>query len=252
MGIWKHKWAIFGMVMVVGVAADQWTKLYAEARLATISRDWQHELVLTPSADAPNLRDYLRQELTWSTDAEVTQVAGRFSFNEKGRPLNETSEVKADQPIHIKRRTATVVEGYFDLIYARNPGAAWSFMADQPEWLRKTFFRVASLLALGLIVFMLFKTTSAQGRMIWGLSLVASGAVGNLIDRLAYGYVIDFIAWHIGESYWPTFNIADAWIFIGVGLMFIDFFITARQGTPAEVASPKADPDTTPDATPST
>jgi signal peptidase II len=242
MAFWKHKWVIFGLVMVVGVAADQWTKLYAEARLASISRDWQHELVLTPDKDVERLRDYLRQELTWSTDAEVDQVASRYSFTATGRPLNPDSAVKGGQPIHIKRRTATVVEGYFDLVYARNPGAAWSFMAEQPEWLRKAFFRTASVFALVLIAFMLHKTAHAQALLVWGLSLVASGAVGNLIDRLAYGYVIDFVAWHIGDKYWPTFNIADAWIFIGVALMFIDFFVSMRRGEPEGEAAEPAGP----------
>jgi signal peptidase II len=232
--IWRNKWAIFGLVMVLGTVVDQWSKLYAESRLATISRDWQKELVLTPDADVPKLRDYLREELSWSTDAEVNQIAARFTFSEKGRPLHADSPVKQGEPLHIKRRTATVIEGYFDFMYARNPGAAWSFMADQPEWLRKSFFRIASLLALGLIITMLVKTTNAQWRMIWGLSFVASGAVGNFIDRLAYGYVIDFIVWHIDDSYWPTFNIADAWIAIGVGFMFLEFIFAPKEELPKD------------------
>ena len=239
--VWKKKWLIFAFVMIAGVGVDQFTKLYAEARLATIDRDWEHEVVVKVddgSAGKP-LKEYLTTELDWSNAEEVERVAKYFSYDAQSRRLRPDTKVEAGQEIHIKNRRATVVEGYFDLVYARNPGAAWSFMANAPETFRKTFFRLASFLALIVIVVMLAKAENRQQRLIWALSLVASGAVGNLIDRVAYGYVIDFIVWRVNEHRWPTFNIADAWISIGVGLMFIELALGYRD----EAQDPDASSD---------
>jgi len=74
----------------------------------------------------------------------------------------------------------------------------------------------------------LYKAEKDQYRLISALALVLGGAIGNLIDRIAYGYVIDFIAWHIEDKYWPTFNIADVAISVGVGLMAIELIFGYR------------------------
>jgi len=238
MQIFKNKWFVFVVVLFGGVIADQATKLYAEARLANISQrhGWRHELVLTVPAHAEGqtLHTYLKDELSWSTDKEVELIAQGLTLNkDRLRVPPDTTLAEGDE-LRIQRRTATVIEGYFDFVYARNPGAAWSFLADAEESFRTTFFRLMSLLAFGVIIVMMRQTPATQWRFVWGLSLIASGAVGNLIDRFAYGYVIDFIAWHVGDSYWPTFNIADAWITIGVALMILDLIFTREPDTNAE------------------
>jgi lipoprotein signal peptidase len=94
-----------------------------------------------------------------------------------------------------------------------------------PESFRFPFFLIISLLALGFIPYLYVKTPADQRFMLYGLPFILGGAIGNLIDRLVTRYVIDFIEWYITiggqDRHWPTFNIADAAIVIGIGLMVL-------------------------------
>ncbi len=118
-----------------------------------------------------------------------------------------------------------VVAGFFHLKYVENPGAAWGFLANSDSNLRTPFFIIVSILAIGFIIFFFSKLQDQQYLLAISLSSVMGGALGNFIDRLRFNYVVDFIDWHWKELYhWPTFNIADAAITIGVILMFLDMF----------------------------
>jgi len=129
---------------------------------------------------------------------------------------------------------------YFDLTLMFNPGAAFSFLSDQGGWQRWFFIVVASLAAMALTVWLL-KLHKDDRLVAMALSLIIGGAVGNLIDRVIYGYVIDFIdLYYVAESclpffgdllkegvtqcHWPAFNIADSAISVGVVLMLFDAF----------------------------
>ncbi|MCP4184908.1 MAG: lipoprotein signal peptidase, partial [Hyphomicrobiales bacterium] len=103
---------------------------------------------------------------------------------------------------------------YFNLYYVHNYGAAFSFLSDQSGWQRWFFSVTTTLISLG-IVFWLSRLRASQKLLIIALALVLGGALGNLYDRLVYGYVIDFIDWYVGDYHWPAFNIADASIFLG-------------------------------------
>jgi len=112
--------------------------------------------------------------------------------------------------------------------YAENPGAAWSFAANWPENVRIPFFHLVSLTALVLIGLYYSKLLPNQKILKVALSLVMGGAAGNLADRLQRGYVIDFIDWHLNDPewvtrmHWPTFNVADTGISVGVALIALD------------------------------
>jgi signal peptidase II len=112
--------------------------------------------------------------------------------------------------------------------YAENPGAAWSLLANAPEKFRATFFMVVSFLAIGLIAWYYSKLKSDQKLLRLALSLVMGGALGNLLDRVMRSYVIDFIDWHLNDPtwltrwHWPTFNVADTGISLGVALIALD------------------------------
>jgi signal peptidase II len=125
-----------------------------------------------------------------------------------------------------------VIEGYFDLRYAENPGVAFSMFQDMPGGRV-----VLTLLAVAAFVLVLFylrsKTTLKDTRLHVALGLVGGGAVGNLIDRMLYGKVTDFIVWKVDKAEWPAFNIADAALCIGVGLMVLDMFVN-RERTPSK------------------
>jgi len=118
---------------------------------------------------------------------------------------------------------------------AKNPGGAWGLLGNESPSLRITFFVAISLVAVGFILSLYRRTTLEQKALTWGLPLVLGGALGNLVDRIRYGHVIDFIEVHLGSYQWPTFNVADIAIVVGVGLMAIDMFTPRkRRGTPVK------------------
>ncbi len=136
-----------------------------------------------------------------------------------------------------------LIKGRLALVLARNPGGAWGMFHDQPEKVRKPFFVVVSVIAVVVIVGMYRKLDPKQRALKWGLPLVLGGALGNLVDRVRYGQVIDFIDvvyWRKGvqDMHWPTFNVADIAICVGVGLMAIDFLFPHKR--PVAVRKPAA------------
>ena len=128
-----------------------------------------------------------------------------------------------------------ILKGRFAFVLARNPGGAWGMLHDQPEKVRKPFFVVVSIVAVIVIVGMFRKLDPRQRALRWGLPLVLGGALGNLVDRIRYGQVIDFIDvvyWTSatkGPQHWPTFNVADIAICIGVLLMAVDFIFPHKR-----------------------
>ncbi|MBN9681891.1 MULTISPECIES: signal peptidase II [unclassified Corallococcus] len=117
------------------------------------------------------------------------------------------------------------IEDYWHFRYVENPGAAWGMFSSLPETARKAFFHVVSLVALGFILTLYRKTEPSQKAVRVALALITGGALGNFVDRLIRGYVIDFIDWHWRNQpgmRWPTFNVADAAICVGVALMLLD------------------------------
>ncbi|WP_051202241.1 signal peptidase II [Ferrimonas senticii] len=119
-----------------------------------------------------------------------------------------------------------------NLTYVHNPGAAFSFLADAGGWQRWGFAVFALAVTAALLV--MLRTEPKNNRLInISYALIISGAIGNMIDRLAYGYVIDFIDFYVGNWHWPAFNIADSAICIGAALMIIDSF---KQPKPSEEA----------------
>lgn len=149
-------------------------------------------------------------------------------------------------------RRVEVIEGFMNFIFAKNRGGAWGLFQDQAEALRRPFFIVVSVAAIIFIVSLYRKLQPGQLALKWGLPLVLGGALGNFVDRIRYGYVVDFIdcyiMWDGQPKHWPTFNVADIGICIGVGLMAIDMFTSrAPQLEPQrgqqEAATQDAEPD---------
>jgi signal peptidase II len=147
--------------------------------------------------------------------------------------------VKALEKDGFRLPAKEVIKGRLAFVLARNPGGAWGMFHDQPEKVRKPFFVVVSIIAVVVIVGMYRKLDKKQHALKWGLPLVLGGALGNLVDRVRYGQVIDFIDvvyWKnkLGiERHWPTFNVADIAICIGVLLMAIDFLFPHKRATVA-------------------
>ncbi len=115
-----------------------------------------------------------------------------------------------------------IIANFFALTYVRNTGAAFGFLNHAPPAFREPFFIVVPLIAMAVIMMIFIRLKDDQHLMAGSLSLVLSGAIGNLIDRLRFGFVIDFLDFHWKEVYhWPAFNIADSCIVVGVAVLFI-------------------------------
>ncbi|HOI74326.1 MAG TPA: signal peptidase II [Syntrophales bacterium] len=114
-----------------------------------------------------------------------------------------------------------VIPGLFSITYVRNPGAAFGFLAGASPLVRLTFFIAVTLLAIGLILYSLFKDRFIQASWRIPLVLILSGALGNLADRVRFGEVIDFLDFYIGSAHWPAFNVADSAITVGAVLLTI-------------------------------
>ena len=116
-----------------------------------------------------------------------------------------------------------VVMPYFNLTMAHNEGAAFSFLAQAGGWQRWFFIGLALIISTLLLVW-LAKLKPTEKLEAISLSLILGGAIGNVIDRISYGYVVDFIDLYIGQNHWPVFNIADSAICIGAILLIADSF----------------------------
>jgi signal peptidase II len=143
----------------------------------------------------------------------------------------------------------SVVENHVTFVLAKNKGGAWGLLQGQSENVRRPFFLLVSVAAIAFIVTLYRRLQPQQIALKWGLPLVLGGALGNVFDRVRYGHVIDFIDYradwirkmnelvqkyapgHIVTDHWPTFNVADVAICVGVGLMAVDM-LTARRGEP--------------------
>jgi signal peptidase II len=126
-----------------------------------------------------------------------------------------------------------VWRGHVTLILAKNRGGAWGLLQTTSENVRRPFFLLVSVAAIAFIMTLYRRLLPRQHTLKWGLPLVLGGALGNVLDRIRYGHVIDFIDAHVVyrniERHWPTFNVADIAICIGVLLMAIDFVFPQRR-----------------------
>jgi signal peptidase II len=121
------------------------------------------------------------------------------------------------------------VTGFFNLVLAYNTGAAFSFLADAGGW-QRTFFVAIAVIAAVFIVYLLRKPQN-HALLNAALALILGGAIGNVIDRIRLGHVVDFIQVHAAGYYWPAFNIADSAITIGAALLIWDSFRKPRLAT---------------------
>lgn len=135
--------------------------------------------------------------------------------------LDQASKITVDTYMHLYQSIALLP--MFNITYVHNKGAAFSFLSEAGGWQRWLFTGLALVMS-SMITVWLLRLQKQQTLMAVALSLVLGGAIGNLIDRILYGYVIDFIDVYYQSWHWPAFNIADSAICVGVGLMILDGF----------------------------
>jgi signal peptidase II len=112
------------------------------------------------------------------------------------------------------------ITSFFDLVLAHNKGAAFSFLAAESGWQR--YFFTGLGIAAALFIIYLLKKNAGQRLFCWALALILGGAIGNVIDRILYGYVIDFLDVHVAGWHWPAFNVADSAICVGAVMFVLD------------------------------
>jgi len=178
------RWTLLGVLVVVLLLADQWTKFLAVERLTTVF----------PRTGAATLVEKLR---------------GFYTY--------EHLEAFATEPHYVYRPL-------WRMNYVENPGAAWGLFRRMSEEFRNVFFTIVSLGAVAFIVHYFRKLRDEQRFLQVALALVLAGALGNFIDRIARRYVVDFVEWYWWnrpDLRWPTFNVADALIVVGVVMLIV-------------------------------
>jgi signal peptidase II len=177
------KWRLLALILVTGLAADQASKFLAVDRLTTA----------------------------------LSRQGGGLGDRVKGFYTLKHLEAYSTEP-HV------VWAPMWRMRYAENPGAAWGFLRELSAGTRTVFFGVVVLAATAFILLYLRRLRPGQRVLQVALSMVLTGAWGNYLDRLARGYVVDFVDWHWWrrpDLYWPTFNVADSLIVVGVALLLL-------------------------------
>jgi len=126
-----------------------------------------------------------------------------------------------------------VIDGFFNIIHVQNPGAAFGFLANAAPMFRSLFLIVVSAAAIVMILWFLAKNKSAGMFLTFALSLILGGAMGNLLDRIRFGSVVDFLDFYIASWHWPAFNVADSAISAGAVLLVVEMFRRKRAGITA-------------------
>ena len=118
----------------------------------------------------------------------------------------------------------SVIDGFFNITYVKNPGAAFGFGSNASDFFRKAFYFLPVLACFWLVT-LIWKTRKNNLILCLAYSLILSGAVGNLIDRISLGYVVDFLDFYLGKNHFPAFNVADSAITVGAFFLIWDMIL---------------------------
>ncbi len=182
-----------------------------------------------PSAPSPKEPTGPRQPASYLFFTVISVVSAGLDLGTKAWA---TKNLTGFDPVSLTPKKIVLIQGYLDFQYAQNPGGAWSMLHTLPEIGRRPFFLMVSTVASVFIAAVYGRIDRRQWAMRWGLPLALGGAIGNLVDRIRNGWVVDFVHFWFkrkaGDFHWPTFNVADVWIVMGVALMAIDLFASRR------------------------
>jgi signal peptidase II len=137
-------------------------------------------------------------------------------------------------------QSRSVIDGLFDITYVRNTGAAFGLFASVDSSLKAILLNSIAVLVFVIVSAYALRSPHKSVRLQIGFALILGGAVGNLLDRVRFGYVVDFLDFFVSGHHWPAFNVADSAICIGVGLLFLDMLRSEETKTPAPSPPPAA------------
>ncbi|WP_077002000.1 signal peptidase II [Variovorax sp. KK3] len=133
---------------------------------------------------------------------------------------------------HYQLGDATYIASFFNIVRAHNTGAAFSFLADAAGWQRWFF----TAIGVGAAVFIVWMLRSHVGQKLFSFSMacILGGAIGNVVDRMMHGYVVDFLDFHLGGRHFPAFNLADSAITVGAVCLILDELLRVRRARVTE------------------
>jgi signal peptidase II len=150
-----------------------------------------------------------------SRDGFARRFAGPLTIGAIVFVADQATKLLIRQTVDL-HESIPVVDGFVDIVHARNPGAAFSFLAEAPAWFRGPFFVLISITAIVVLLYVIARLPLEERLMRVALGGVLGGALGNLLDRLVYGEVTDFVDLHWRAYHWPAFNVADSSITLAV------------------------------------
>ena len=182
--------------------------------MATVISDFSLDLKSLTGSEMPSNKNNLTLFATWIATAIVIFLADQFTKV----MIIGNFQLGDSQP---------VVQGWFNLVRAHNTGAAFSFMASADGWQRWLFTGIGLVAAI-LIIFLL-KSNATQKLFAFALTFILGGAIGNVFDRIMYGYVIDFLDFYWSGIHFPAFNLADSAITLGAICLFVDEMLRVKK-----------------------
>lgn len=189
--------------------------------------------------------DWLQRQLRRLSDEEVRRVAAEGMHPIRGRveAVDPAAPAVPGTTYLLEWRRIDVMGDWFKMSYAENPGAAFGFMKGLPDGVRDGAFLILTVVVFLVILGILVRIPPHHRLVPLALTGVLAGAVGNFVDRIRYGYVIDFIDMHLGFMRWPTYNVADIAITVGVVLLMLD--ITFNKDSPLVAHEDEKSPEAT-------
>lgn len=142
--------------------------------------------------------------------------------------IDQITKGMVDQSFYL-HESIPVIDGFFNLTYVRNTGAAWGFGATAGPWIRLVLFKVIPVFAVFFLFYLLIKSLKESLHMSVAYALIIAGAIGNLIDRFVLGFVVDFFDFYVGGSHFPAFNIADSCITVAAFIIGYDALVLERK-----------------------
>ncbi|WP_114766172.1 signal peptidase II [Vibrio rhodolitus] len=127
-------------------------------------------------------------------------------------------------------RQSIEVLPFFNITYAHNYGAAFSFLSDQPGW-QRWFFTSIAFVVTAMLTYWMSKLPAKEKWNNIAYAMIIGGAIGNVFDRIVHGYVVDYLHFYIGQYHWPVFNLADTTICIGAAMIILDGFLSKEKTT---------------------
>lgn len=214
--------------------ASQWSPLYGFLAFPSGRLDKFATRIALPNrdeAETVTLVSLLKMRLPHLDDKErkATLEKGLFPFRGPVDLVDPSSPATEGALYALAKREIILIPNHLDFSYAENPAGAWGLLSGVDDDLRRNIFFVLSIVAIGVVLYLLIRPPSQSLLSLIALSAILGGAIGNVVDRLTLHYVVDFIHMYWGDYHWPRYNIADIGITLGVVALLLSSWARGRK-----------------------